>query len=83
MQDLRCKLTPEDKTEILNRYNNGDTRKNLAAAYNVSYHTIYFTTNLEALEKKRKRRIGSWKKYYTTEKASQWKRDFRARRGLV
>jgi hypothetical protein len=80
-KDLRFKLTIDQKAEIRNRYESGQKNRGLLASeYGVSLGTINFIVNPSILEKHKSRKVGSWKKYYTTEKARKWMSDFRARR---
>lgn len=80
-KDFRRKLTLEQKEEIKNRYDLGEADpKKLAAEFGVSRGTINFIVHPERLEQFKKNRLGGWKKYYTTEKAREWKRAFRERR---
>ena len=83
-KDLRVKLSQEQKLEIKNRFNSGEkNRFKLAEEYGVSKGTINFIVNPESLIRFTKKRKGRWKKYYTTERAREWKRNFRARRKRV
>jgi len=83
-KDLRVKLTPEQKAEIKNRYDSGEKNRNkLAAEFGVSRGTINFIVKPEQLMRFKEKKKGRWKEWYTTEKASEWKRNFRARRKTV
>lgn len=80
-KDFRRKLTLEQKAEIKNRYDSGESNpKKLAAEYGVSKPTIYYVLSPERYARHIKNKRGTWKKYYTTERATKWKQDFRKRR---
>lgn len=80
-KDLRVKLTPEQKADIKNRYDAGEKNaKKLATEFGVSRGTINFIVHPDVLERFKRLRKGNWKKYYTTDKARDWKRKFRERR---
>jgi transposase-like protein len=82
-KDLRVKLSQEQKLEIKKLYDSGQkNRGELASEFGVSLGTIHFIVNPESLKRFEAKRVGTWKKYYTTEKAKEWKRNFRTRRGL-
>jgi transposase-like protein len=79
-KDLRIKISLEQKSDIIQKHKIGYNVRELAAEYGVSKPTIYYVLSPERYARHIKNKRGTWKKYYTTERATKWKQDFRKRR---
>jgi len=81
MKDLRFKITQEQRLDIIRDFKSGLVKiPQLAKIYGVTYRAIYLITHPEYAKACALSRKGTWKKWYTTERAKRWKKDFRARR---